>query len=722
MRGIWLSHDHNPGTVRLSTFVELPAVRHVAIITFVRRVLLSALVVGALCGGALVGRSASPPPAVAASCPPNTYLDTSERPTTNPDGTPVQPFALPWGLLGQMYTATIQVSGGTPPYQWLETGKSLPPGVNYSLASSSGTLNDEAVVSGTPSQSWKAGLQFAITDQDGCTTQFGTEERWDWYFGHPPQNNTPPFIDGGSGGMANVGDQITCVNGTWNEDPNSSPTREFGWFRNGVKPPFFTSDQGAYTVQADDQGKTLTCGVSETNMFGSAEADSNNSVTVPQGSADLTIAKSVDQQHAVVGENVTYTITVFNHGPNAAANAGVIDSLPSGVRFVSASPSSGTCANNSGTVDCSLGDLPSGTGASVTLVVAPTAAGSLTNRASVASDTPDPNTSNNIDGVTIAVTAGGGGSAGGGNAGGGIGPGLASGQVLGPPLGVILQPDLQVNKVIIDDTGKPIHPTTVPLGAEVRYAITVKNVGDAAAEQVFLRDGALTQTVAGLGVNRLRTVRTLPVGLLTVSSPDGLALGPGVAQTRESGSFVLLPDRQVTFTAEIRALDANTELDNGAYVFNEGKLAAIHGVSVEIAARAASPVVLSAPSATVPSGGTSTTPAQCQDRAGCQVETEIDPPALPPGELNTPPPPSGPVMGLHESFPPALAIAARTRPIGTVTGRIRGGHSGRLRVKLNRAGLALLRKSRTMTVPIRGTIRSGGKRHKLDTELVLIRR
>jgi hypothetical protein len=81
--------------------------------------------------------------------------------------------------------------------------------------------------------------------------------------------------------------------------------------------------------------------------------------------------------------------------PATTSGVTVTDVLPAGVTFVSATPSSGTCSGTS-TVTCKLGIFPSGVSATVDIVVhAPNAAGTITNTASVAAATTDPNLSNN---------------------------------------------------------------------------------------------------------------------------------------------------------------------------------------------------------------------------------------------------------------------------------------------------------------------------------------
>jgi uncharacterized repeat protein (TIGR01451 family)/CSLREA domain-containing protein len=108
--------------------------------------------------------------------------------------------------------------------------------------------------------------------------------------------------------------------------------------------------------------------------------------------ADLEISKADSPDPVTVGDNLTYTITVTNRGPDAAANVVVTDTLPSGVTFVSASPG---CVHSAGVVTCNLGTIPAGDSVTITIVVTPTAPGNIVNNVSVDSDTDDPDPANN---------------------------------------------------------------------------------------------------------------------------------------------------------------------------------------------------------------------------------------------------------------------------------------------------------------------------------------
>ncbi|HET6771320.1 MAG TPA: calcium-binding protein [Actinomycetota bacterium] len=118
-----------------------------------------------------------------------------------------------------------------------------------------------------------------------------------------------------------------------------------------------------------------------------------------QGFADLSLAKAGPSGRVPTGRNMTYMLTVANHGPDDASDVTVLDQLPPSVSFVSAAPSQGSCGESAGSVTCALGSLAYGATATVDIVVRPTTAGTITNIASVSAFEVDPNTTNNTDSV-----------------------------------------------------------------------------------------------------------------------------------------------------------------------------------------------------------------------------------------------------------------------------------------------------------------------------------
>ena len=119
--------------------------------------------------------------------------------------------------------------------------------------------------------------------------------------------------------------------------------------------------------------------------------------------ADLSITKSAAADPVTIGDEIVYTITIFNGGPDDATQVQVTDGVPSGTSFVSANASQGTCANSSGTVTCTLGSLANGSSLTITLKVTATQGGQVSNTASVSGDEDDPNSSNNSATETTTV-------------------------------------------------------------------------------------------------------------------------------------------------------------------------------------------------------------------------------------------------------------------------------------------------------------------------------
>jgi uncharacterized repeat protein (TIGR01451 family) len=141
----------------------------------------------------------------------------------------------------------------------------------------------------------------------------------------------------------------------------------------------------------------LTPGVYESTIYAASNDPVNPLVAVPvtmtviEPTADLSITKTAIPVDVKVGETITYTLDVMNLGPQTAENVVVVDTLPAEVTFVSATG----CTEALGVVTCALGNLGSGSGAVITIVVAANAEGTAINTATVASDTLDPNLANN---------------------------------------------------------------------------------------------------------------------------------------------------------------------------------------------------------------------------------------------------------------------------------------------------------------------------------------
>ncbi|NNL47472.1 MAG: DUF11 domain-containing protein [Acidimicrobiia bacterium] len=119
----------------------------------------------------------------------------------------------------------------------------------------------------------------------------------------------------------------------------------------------------------------------------------------PPATANVAIVKSAGDVEATPGEQLTYTLAVSNAGPDAATDVVVVDTVPAGTVFASATATVGSCSEAAGTVTCDLGDVAIGETPTVTLTVTlgPATAGVLSNTASVSTAAVDPEAANNVD-------------------------------------------------------------------------------------------------------------------------------------------------------------------------------------------------------------------------------------------------------------------------------------------------------------------------------------
>jgi uncharacterized repeat protein (TIGR01451 family) len=125
--------------------------------------------------------------------------------------------------------------------------------------------------------------------------------------------------------------------------------------------------------------------------------------------ADLKLAMSADTTSAHLGQPVTYTLNVSNLGPATAQGITLTDTFSKNAGFASVTATRGawscTVKPTKRLITCILASLASGDYATLTLVLKPTAKGTMTNTATVSEQSPgDPNTANNTASVSVTVT------------------------------------------------------------------------------------------------------------------------------------------------------------------------------------------------------------------------------------------------------------------------------------------------------------------------------
>ena len=115
--------------------------------------------------------------------------------------------------------------------------------------------------------------------------------------------------------------------------------------------------------------------------------------------ADLSVSESVSSATPNVGDAITFTVTLSDHGPDAATNVQVSDLLPTGLTFVSASVSQGTYSSGSGM--WTVGTVSTTTPQTLIITATVASAAAQTNTATIShADQSDPNPANNSASVT----------------------------------------------------------------------------------------------------------------------------------------------------------------------------------------------------------------------------------------------------------------------------------------------------------------------------------
>ena len=127
----------------------------------------------------------------------------------------------------------------------------------------------------------------------------------------------------------------------------------------------------------------------------------NNNVLVllntsPASGADLGIVQpGASPESAGVGGTLTYSAHVHNEGPQDATGVTFTDTLPNTVTFVSAKSSQGGCVQSHGSVTCNIGSLADAIDTQVTIIVTPTATGTIINAMNVSGNESDLALANN---------------------------------------------------------------------------------------------------------------------------------------------------------------------------------------------------------------------------------------------------------------------------------------------------------------------------------------
>src|SRR5262249_27900928 len=148
---------------------------------------------------------------------------------------------------------------------------------------------------------------------------------------------------------------------------------------------------------------------------GTQANNTGTATTTAQSQADLALTKSDSPDPVIAGSNITYTVNFVNNGPGSATSVTVTDAVPANTTFVSAVVTTGTgwstsspAVGGTGNVVFSKASVLNGETAVFTIVVKvnpSTANGAtITNSATAAPTSSDPNTANNTATATTTVS------------------------------------------------------------------------------------------------------------------------------------------------------------------------------------------------------------------------------------------------------------------------------------------------------------------------------
>jgi uncharacterized repeat protein (TIGR01451 family) len=137
--------------------------------------------------------------------------------------------------------------------------------------------------------------------------------------------------------------------------------------------------------------------------YPSEQLTSSLNIVPPGVYADIAVLKTVSDTKPILGDDVTYTITAHNNGPDIATGVTVTDVLPNGVVYVSSTATVGTYAAAGGL--WTIGALADGATATLHVTVRLEALGAIVNTATKSAETQtDPNLTNDTSSARLVVS------------------------------------------------------------------------------------------------------------------------------------------------------------------------------------------------------------------------------------------------------------------------------------------------------------------------------
>lgn len=362
-------------------------------------------------------------------------------------------------------------------------------------------------------------------------------------------NGVYKSIDGGltwnpkNTGLTETHGQIVSI-GTIAIDPQVPTTLYAGWSGSGSFAGIFKSIDGGEHWSPLNNGLPLNEVLSIRLAIDPHDTSRIYTATLQRGvmwmqqtlTADLAVSKTDMPDPVTVGNSLTYTITVTNHGPDPATGVVVTETLPQGMTLVSVAPSQGSCGQPS-VLSCQLGGLTKDASATITVVVTPTSAALLNNSVTVSAPVTDPNPDNNTATAVTTVEVGHV-----DNDGDGIDSAVD---------GVFANNTFTDQSSVFSNAFTDQHLGGTSFGAIVNRGgleVTVQDVANPAGLVVIASGGAGTATVNVCGFTVNLTANNgvgMTCGSLTaqvLSGPVEVVLGPGVKVSAPTGVTVKITE------------------------------------------------------------------------------------------------------------------------------------------------------------------------------------
>lgn len=252
--------------------------------------------------------------------------------------------------------------------------------------------------------------------------------------------------------------------------------------------------------------------------------DSFTDVANVSSSADLLVTNAGTPNPVAAGANITYTQTVTNGGPSDATSVTFVENIPANTTLVSVgAPSGWTCSNPgpTGTLTCSIADLPPGSSVFTVVVKVNTGTANgtvITDTARVSSTVADANAANNSATVNTIV-------------------------------GTTVQADLSISNAA--------SPNPVTPNGNITYTQVVTNSGSAAATTATYSDAVPANTTFQAFVAPAGWTCSTPgvglTGTVTCTNPSVAAGSTGTFQLQVKVNGAVAGGTVITDTVTVGA-------------------------------------------------------------------------------------------------------------------------------------------------------------------------